>query len=60
MILEREAELAKLSGLVEESASSGGRVILVRGEAGIGKSTLINWFLNDVDERADTLMGNVR
>ena len=57
MILEREAELAKLSGLVEESASSGGRVILVRGEAGIGKSTLINWFLTEPANRAHVLMG---
>lgn len=57
MILEREAELAKLSGLVDETESSGGRVVLVRGEAGIGKSTLVNQFLSDSRGRANTLLG---
>jgi len=36
MILERDAELAKLAGLVDDTESFGGRVVLVRGEAGIG------------------------
>ena len=51
MILERDAELAELARLVDETESSGGRVVLVRGEAGIGKSTLINWFLSEVEDR---------
>ena len=57
MILEREAELAKLARLVDETGSSGGRVVLVRGEAGIGKSTLVNQFLSDSRGRANTLLG---
>ena len=57
MILEREAELAKLFGLVDQSESSGGRVVLVRGEAGIGKSSLINRFLIEIEDLADTLLG---
>jgi DNA-binding CsgD family transcriptional regulator/tetratricopeptide (TPR) repeat protein len=57
MILEREAELAQLAELVDGTSSSGGRVVLVRGEAGIGKSTLINRFLADIDEHAHTLLG---
>src|SRR5680860_399872 len=57
MILEREAELAELARLVGETATAGGRVVLVRGEAGIGKSTLINRFLSDWRERANTLWG---
>ncbi|MFV1971600.1 MAG: AAA family ATPase [Acidimicrobiia bacterium] len=57
MILEREAALAELAMLVDEAASSGGRVALVRGEAGIGKSTLINRFLSDSQDGAHTLLG---
>ncbi len=57
MILERETELAELDHLVDETASSGGRVVLVRGEAGIGKSTVINRFLSDSQDRAHTLLG---
>ena len=37
--------------------SSGGRVVLVRGEAGIGKSAFINRFLSDSHELAHTLTG---
>jgi len=57
MILERDAELAKLAGLVDDTESFGGRVVLVRGEAGIGKTTLINRFLSNSQDRAHTLMG---
>lgn len=57
MLLEREAELGRLSGLLDESASAGGKVVLIRGEAGIGKSALINQFLSDSEDRAFTLLG---
>ncbi|MFV1963433.1 MAG: AAA family ATPase, partial [Acidimicrobiia bacterium] len=57
MILERETELVELAMLVDEAASSGGRVALVRGEAGIGKSTLVNRFLTDSQDGAHTLLG---
>ncbi len=57
MILEREAELAQLAELLDGVESSGGRVVLVRGEAGIGKSTLINQFLDESEELAHTLVG---
>ncbi|MEE8486357.1 MAG: AAA family ATPase [Acidimicrobiia bacterium] len=57
MILERDAELAELWWLLDETESSGGRVVLVRGEAGIGKSALINQFLGDAQDRAHTLLG---
>lgn len=57
MILEREAELSELAQLLDGAASSGGRVVLIRGEAGIGKSALIRRFLGDCADRADTLLG---
>jgi hypothetical protein len=39
VILERTVELDQLGHLLVETESSGGCVVLVRGEAGIGKST---------------------
>jgi DNA-binding CsgD family transcriptional regulator len=40
-LLERDSELAALSGVLREAAASRGSVALVSGEAGIGKSTLV-------------------
>ena len=57
MLLEREVELSELSKFLDGAASAGGRVVLIRGEAGIGKSMLISRFLADVADRADTLFG---
>lgn len=57
MILERETQLVELNRLLDDVASSGGRIILVRGEAGIGKSTLVGRFLEDSGQRAHTLLG---
>ena len=57
MILERDAELARLTDLVDDIHPSSGRVVLLRGEAGIGKSTLIDRFLSDTAERAHILVG---
>lgn len=57
MMLEREVELNELVRLLDGAGSEGGRVVLVRGEAGIGKSTLIHRFLGDVSSRADPLLG---
>lgn len=41
MLLEREAELATLAAALEDGAEARGSVVLVAGEAGIGKSALI-------------------
>jgi DNA-binding CsgD family transcriptional regulator/tetratricopeptide (TPR) repeat protein len=57
MMLEREGELNELVRLLDGADSAGGRVVLVRGEAGIGKSTLVNGFIADVSHRAHTLLG---
>ncbi len=41
-LLEREAELAALAGLVDAAVSGRGSVTLVAGEAGSGKTSLVN------------------
>lgn len=57
VFLERENELGLLHSLVDDLDSSGGRVVLVRGEAGIGKSTLVGRFTADVADQAHVLEG---
>ncbi|MBV8217901.1 MAG: AAA family ATPase, partial [Solirubrobacterales bacterium] len=41
-LLEREAEVATLSALIEAARSGDGRLVAVEGDAGIGKTTLVN------------------
>src|SRR5215470_10413236 len=41
-LLERDQELATLAALLEESVSRQGRVALISGEAGIGKTALVD------------------
>jgi DNA-binding CsgD family transcriptional regulator/tetratricopeptide (TPR) repeat protein len=57
MILERDSELELLRQLLQGLDSSGGRVVLVRGEAGIGKSTLVATFAAESGDRAHLLTG---
>lgn len=57
MIHERDRELEVLAGLVSDLDRHGGRVVLVRGEAGIGKSTLITTFLDQIEDAAHVLVG---
>jgi DNA-binding CsgD family transcriptional regulator len=45
VLLEREAELTLLARLVADVTGAGGKVVLIRGEAGIGKSALVREFL---------------
>jgi predicted ATPase len=40
-ILERDAELAALAGAVRSAGAGDGSVVLISGEAGIGKSSLV-------------------
>jgi predicted ATPase len=43
-VLERDAILADLDHLLGEAAAGRGRLVLVQGEAGIGKTTVVNSF----------------
>jgi len=57
MILERDSELEQLRQLLGDLDTSGGRVVLVRGEAGIGKSALLSEFMTASQDRAHVLFG---
>jgi DNA-binding CsgD family transcriptional regulator/tetratricopeptide (TPR) repeat protein len=56
-MLEREDQLARLHALLDGVGDRGGRVVLVRGEAGIGKTALVYRFLRDAAGRADVHVG---
>lgn len=55
-LLERDQELAELSALLDESACGKGRIAVIRGEAGIGKTSLVEHFLRETQERRRTSM----
>jgi DNA-binding CsgD family transcriptional regulator/tetratricopeptide (TPR) repeat protein len=57
VILERDAELERLHGLLAELDSSGGKAVLIRSEAGGGKTALVTQFLDDVRDTAHVLIG---
>jgi len=57
-LLEREQELDLLAGLLDDVGLSGGRVVLVRGEAGIGKTTLVRGFIDRHGDKAHVLVGS--
>jgi DNA-binding CsgD family transcriptional regulator/tetratricopeptide (TPR) repeat protein len=56
-LLERSNELSALAGWLEAVANSGGRLALVRGEAGIGKTTLLREFCERNRNSARILWG---
>jgi DNA-binding CsgD family transcriptional regulator/tetratricopeptide (TPR) repeat protein len=57
MLLEREKELGLLVGFLEDIGQSGGKVVLIRGEAGIGKSSLVKGLLASVGDSAHVYLG---
>jgi DNA-binding CsgD family transcriptional regulator/tetratricopeptide (TPR) repeat protein len=50
-VLERQGALDQLDGLLGEAAWDRGRLVLVRGEAGIGKTTLVEEFTSGRAQR---------
>jgi DNA-binding CsgD family transcriptional regulator len=58
-LLERADELGQLHGFAVEAAASGrGRVVLVYGEAGIGKTALLRRFRGELPRRVTALSGS--
>jgi DNA-binding CsgD family transcriptional regulator/tetratricopeptide (TPR) repeat protein len=56
-LLEREAELEVLVRAVDDASEGRSSVVLVLGEAGIGKSSVLRAFLDSVSDRTHTLIG---
>ena len=54
-LLERSVQLSSLGGALATAASGLGRIVLVAGEAGIGKTALLRRFCADVDGSARVL-----
>ncbi len=57
LIRERDAELSRLRQLLADPGATGGRVVLMRGEAGIGKTALVAEFLAAVADDIEALEG---
>jgi DNA-binding CsgD family transcriptional regulator len=49
-LLERELSLASLAGYAREARQGDGRLVLVAGEAGVGKSSLLEQFQRDLPD----------
>lgn len=54
---ERDVELDRLTSLLGVAGHATGRLLLVRGEAGIGKSALVRRFIDSVPDRTRVLIG---
>ena len=56
-LVERDEALATLRRYVDEEATAIGRLVLIRGEAGIGKTALVRAFVEDCPSDIDVLWG---
>lgn len=56
-LLERETQLSELKQAFDDAAAGRGRTVLVTGEAGIGKTSLVLQFTRDVQSNARVLWG---
>jgi DNA-binding CsgD family transcriptional regulator len=56
-LLERDAELRQLSALTQRLGRNPGRVVLMRGEAGVGKTALITRFVAAANPAVRVLQG---
>src|SRR4029453_532107 len=57
-LLERDPELADLRTAVREATAGHGRVVLLHGEAGIGKTSLVNALRAEPPDGAPVLIGS--
>ncbi len=57
MLIERDAQLAALEAAVEEAAAGSGRLVLIGGEAGVGKTSLVTAAARSAAGRTRVLRG---
>jgi len=57
VILERAAELESLETALQRAVGGAGSVVLIAGEAGIGKTSLVRAFAHDLPDRVRLLIG---
>lgn len=57
VLVERDRPLAELAGLLAEARAGAGRFVIVRGEAGIGKSALVDRFVGDIGPGPSVVTG---
>jgi ATP/maltotriose-dependent transcriptional regulator MalT len=57
-LVERDEPLATLRRSLDEQATAVGRIVLIRGEAGIGKTALLKAFVEDFPSDLDVLWGH--
>ena len=57
-LLEREGPLRRLGELVEQTAQGEGRIALIRGEAGIGKTSVARALTHGIADQAHVLWGS--
>ncbi len=56
-LFERECVLAEMEALAQIAATGAGQILLLRGEAGVGKTALVRRFLHAVAGTTETLIG---
>jgi predicted ATPase len=56
-LLEREGVIAEMEGLARRAAHGSGQVLLLRGEAGVGKSAAVRRFLDTAASWVQVLLG---
>ncbi|WP_374380521.1 AAA family ATPase [Dongia sp.] len=59
-LLERDQQLALLHQWAAEAANGAGRIVLLSGEAGIGKTSLLQHFARDAELHAERVGGRVQ
>ena len=56
-LLEREKYLEELEKIFSSFSDANGFVVLISGEAGIGKTSLVDAFINKIEDKANILWG---
>ncbi|MGB7859268.1 MAG: AAA family ATPase, partial [Acidimicrobiia bacterium] len=57
MLLERDDLIDTLERQLDESSENSGSVVLIAGEAGAGKTSLVRTFLDSLDDRILVIQG---